>query len=255
MIQTKDIRRGMYHLKSTQAVLTAIILVSGSLVYGGIAQAASRSINSSGTSSADQQRVQNIISKGDQEIARRLTTLNALTNKINAATHLSASDKSTLSGEVSGAIGGLQTLKTQLDADTTVTAAHNDAESIYTEDRVYALVAPKIGLIKVADDQQVVQSKLTALSAKLQTRITTAQQAGKNVATLQNELTDMNNQVTAANKISTTIESSVISLQPSDYNSNHNVLSGDNAQLKTAHVDDQAAYADAKSIVSTLKTL
>ncbi len=243
-------------MKSTQAVLSGIILVSGTLLYGGIAQAAAKpSTSASATSSTDQQHLQNIITKGDQEIDRRFGKLDQLTDKINAATHLSTSDKTVLTSEVSTTISGLQTLQKSLDADTTVSAARTDAGDIYTEYRVYALVTPKIWLVKTADDQQVVQSKLAAMSTKLQARITADQQAGKNVATPQSELTDMNNQVAAANKISMDIESSVINLQPSDYNSNHSLLSGDNAQLKTAHTDDQNAATDAKNIVSALKNL
>jgi hypothetical protein len=267
MIRATDIRPNLHYLRSTQAALAATIVVSGTLLFSGMASAAtSASVNASSTSGSgsntsttatknQQQRVQNIITKGNAEIARRLTTLDTLNAKINAATHLSASDKSTLTSEVSSTTSGLTALKSTLDADTTITAAHTDAESIYTEYRVYALVAPKVGLVKVADDQQVVQGKLTTLSGKLQTRITAEQQAGKNVASLQSELTDMNNQITSASKISTNIESSVINLQPSDYNSNHAVLSGDNTQLKTAHTDDQNAFTDAKSIVSSLKKM
>jgi len=204
---------------------------------------------------AQQQRLQTIISKGDQEVTRRLTTLNTLMSKINAATRLTASDKAALSNEVTTTINGLTSLKTTLDAETTLTAARTDVQSIYTEYRVYALVAPKIGLIKVADDQQVVESKLTALAQKLQTRITALQQAGKDVSSLQASLSDMTNKTTAAQAISSQIQSKVINLQPTDYNSDHALLSGDRDQLKTAHDDNQAAYNDAKTIVASLKTM
>jgi hypothetical protein len=207
------------------------------------------------TSTSASTRLPVIISKGDQEITRRLTTLNTLTAKINAATKLSASDKITLTNEVTTTISGLTTLKAQLDSETTLTGAKTDVANIYSEYRVYALVAPKIGLIKVADDQQVVETKLTALAQKLQTRITADQQAGKDVTSLQSQLSDMNAKISASQSISASIEANVIGLQPTDYNSNHSVLSGDSAQLKTAHSDNTAAYADAKSIVSALKSL
>lgn len=238
-------------MKITKQLITAVMVASvstlgGSLGLAGVAAA------QSATSATSQQRLQTIISKGDQEITRRLSTL---TNKINAATKLSASDKTTLSGEVSDTISGLNTLKTKLDAETTIAAARTDVQDIYTEYRVYALVAPKVNLIKVADDQQAAEAKLTALAQKLQTRIATAQQAGKDVSALQSQLSDMTTNVSAAQAISSGIESKVISLQPSDFNSDHALLSGDSAQLKTAHADNKQAYNDAKSIIATLKTL
>jgi hypothetical protein len=208
--------------------------------------------SASTSTAANQARLQLIITRGDNEIARRLTTLNTLTSKINGAAKLSASDKSTLSSEVSSEISGLTSLKTQLDADTTVTAAKTDAQTIITGYRVYALIVPKVELVKVADDQQVTEGKLTALATKLQSRITAEQSAGKSVTTLQSDLTDLNKQVSAAATLSTTIESSVINLQPTDYDSNHSVLSGDHSQLKTAQTEIQAAITDAKNIISGL---
>lgn len=203
----------------------------------------------------NQTRLQNTISKGDQEIARRLTSLATLTAKINAATRLTASDKTTLTNEVNDTISGLNALKTKLDSETTTTAARTDVQDIYTEYRVYALVAPKVNLIKVADDQQVAEQKLSTLIQKLQSRITSAQNSGKDVTALQNALNDMTTKVNAAQSISSSIESKVIGLQPTDYNSDHAILSGDSAQLKSAHADNQAAYQDAKQIVAGLKAL
>jgi len=199
--------------------------------------------------------LQNIITRGNQEITRRLTTLNSLSGKIDSATKLTPSDQATLNTEVSGTISGLTSLKTQLDTDTGLLPARDDAMSIYTEYRVYALVAPKVGLIKVADDQQVVEAKLAAIVPKLQSRITQAAQNGSNVVTMQAQLTGMSAKIAAAQAISSNIESTVINLQPTDYNSNHSILVGDNTQLKTAYNDIQAAYNDAKSIVSELKAL
>jgi hypothetical protein len=210
---------------------------------------------SSALTERQQARLQVIISKGDLEITRRLTKLQALTSKINGITRLSASDKTALSNEVTTTISGLTTLKAQLDGETTLEGAKTDAANIYSEYRVYALVVPKIHLIRAADSQQVTEAKLSALASKLQSRITVAKEAGKDTADLQSKLDDMNSKVTAAQAISTKVQSLVIDLQPSDYNSNHSILSGYSVQLKTAHADNLAAYTDAKAIVASLKTL
>lgn len=245
------------HMKQTALIGVSIVSVCGGIAFtSGIASAEPLATDATTSLSATEQtHLQNIITKGNQEIARRLATLTTLQAKITAATKLTASDKATLSSEVSSAISGLTTLKTQLDSSTTVAAAIANAQSIFTEYRVYALVAPKISLIKVADDQQVAEQKLATLAQKLQARITADQQAGKSVTTLQADLNDMNAKLSASTAISSSIEANVINLQPSDYNSNHAVLSGDNTQLKTAHSDNEAAFADAKNIVTGLKSL
>ncbi len=210
---------------------------------------------SAATTAVNQARLAVIIQKGDQEISRRLTTMSTLTAKIAAATKLTAADQATLSAEVGATTTGLTGLKTQLDAETTLAGARTDVTNIYSEYRVYALVAPKVNFIKVADDQQVVEAKLTALAQKLQTRIATDQKAGKDVTALQAQLADMNTNISAAKGVSGSIEAAVINLQPTDFNNDHSILSGYAAQLKSARANNQAAFTDAKAIVAGLKTL
>jgi hypothetical protein len=64
----------------------------------------------------------------------------------------------------------------------------------------------------------------------------------------------MTSKIAAAQAISSAMEANVINLQPSDYNSNHSLLSGDAATLKTAAADNQAAITDAKTIIASLKS-
>ena len=214
--------------------------------------ASAASSSSSSTTTANQARLQRIISRGNNEIDRRLDTLNTLSGKIASATKLSSSDASTLNNTVSTDISELTSLKTQLDADTSVSSAVTDAQSIINDYRVYALVVPQVDLVKTADDQQTAEAKLVTFSGNLSTRITAEQQKGVNITALQATLSDLNSKEAAAKSISSAIESSVIGLVPSDYNSNHSVLSGDRDQLKTAQADIAQAVADGKSIIAQL---
>ncbi len=214
---------------------------------------------SSGSSTAStpaaQARLQLIISRGNTEISRRLTVLDTLTTKITSSTKLSNADQQTLSSEVSGEIGGLTSLKTKLDADTSLTTAIPDAQAIFADYRVFALVVPQVNLIKTADQQQITEGKLAALATKIQADITVDQTSGRDVTNLQIELNALSVKTAAAQAISSGIENGVITLTPSDYNTNHAVLSGDRNQLKTAQEDISAAISDAKTLVSNLKTL
>jgi hypothetical protein len=221
----------------------------------GSASDSSATANASATTAAgDKAKVTFIINHGDTEIARRLSALNALSAKITATTKLTSADQSALSSEVSTEVSGLTSLKATLDADTDLTNAKADGQSIITDYRVFALIVPKVDIVKTADDQQVAEGKLSALAPKLQSRITTAQTAGKSVTSLQTQLNDLTTKIGAALTISSTLETNVISLQPSDYNSDTTVLSGDRDQLKTAQADIQAALSDAKGIVASLKS-
>jgi hypothetical protein len=233
----------------------AVSAVSLSVIPASALAQTKATTSSSGTTAADQAKLTLIINRGNSEIGRRLSTLNALSAKVSSATKLSSADQASLSSEISTEIDGLNGLKTKLDADTTASDAKTDAQAIINDYRVYALIVPKVNLVKTADDQQVAESKLSALAVKLQARISTAQTAGKNVTSLQGELASLNSKVAAAQAISSNIESAVVNLQPSDYNSNHSVLSGDRDQLKTAQADIQAAVSTATTIVTNLKNL
>ena len=199
--------------------------------------------------------LQRIINRGNNEISRRLSTLQGLSAKINGTNKLTVHDKTSLDDEVMGETSALIALKSKLDAETTVADARTDAQAIITNYRVYALVVPKVNLVKTADDQQVAEAKLAALAPKLQSRITAAKTAGKNVTSLQTGLDDLNKQIGLAQNISSNFESAIIALQPSDYNSDHTVLSRNRDILKTAQNDIRAAVSDATTIVDGLKNL
>ena len=215
----------------------------------------SHSTTSSSNSALEQQHLSLIKSKGDAEINRRLTQLGKLTTQISDATKLSAANRATLTTQITNEVSGLQALETKLNGETTVAAADTDVQNIVLEYRVYVLITPKVWLVKVSDDELVIAGNLQVLATELSTRIQAAQTAGKNVTTLQTELADMNAKIAAAQSIANSINQAVINLQPTDYNTSHTVLSGDATQLKTVHTDNEAAYTDAKNIVTGLKSL
>src|ERR1700722_15924396 len=99
------------------------VVVTCSLAALPAAAVAETGTPSTPASAANQTRLQLIITRGNNEIVRRLTTLNTLSSKISSAPKLTASDQSSLSSEVTTEISGLTSLKAKLDADTTVTTA------------------------------------------------------------------------------------------------------------------------------------
>lgn len=200
-------------------------------------------------------RLSLIISKGDQEIERRLAKLNKLSERISSALKLTASDKATLTKQVTDEIAGLTALKAKLAAETTVAGASADAKQIVTDYRVYALIVPKVALVRVSNDQQLVEQKLTIAIQKLQSKVTAAKDAGNDVAALQAKLDDASAKVQAAVTLSTGVQKKVINLQPSDYNSDHAILVGTRAQLLTARTNNTTALSDIKFVNGGLKQL
>lgn len=208
-----------------------------------------------GLTAAQTVRLTAIKTKGDQEIDRRIARLTTLNAKISNASKLTASDKTTLTSEVAAEINDLTALKVKLDAETTPAAAGADAKSIIDDYRVYALIVPKVALVRVADDQQVVESRLVTAVNKLQTHVTAAKTAGKEVSDLQSKLDDAMAKIQASTATSSGIQSKVIALQPSDYNNDHTIVQGDYAQLMTARSSNKAALDELKSVRDSLKQL
>ncbi|HET9173953.1 MAG TPA: hypothetical protein VFN56_01585 [Candidatus Saccharimonadales bacterium] len=240
---------------SAAAVISLSTIGVLSPVFADTTSTTSGTTSTTSTSTTTANRLATLQSKGAAEITRRITSLNAAAAKLNSLTKITTSDKAYLSNEINTEISGLTSLQSKLAADTTLSDARTDVKSIYTDYRVYALLLPKTWIVKAADGQQVAEGNLTALASKLQSRLDSAKESGKEVTQLQNELNDMETQTRNAQAISQPMEQKVLTLQPSDFNSDHSILSGDVAQLKTAHADNQAAFQDAKNIISELKTL
>jgi hypothetical protein len=235
--------------------ITASMLLGISLVPVAVNAAPVATVTASPTiTTSNTDTLSTIIAKGNAAIAERLVTLNNLIGVINSTTNkLTPSDRAYLLSEVNGEISGLTNLKTQLDAETTVSAARADYLDIFTQYRVYLLVNPKVRMVKAADDQQATESKLTTLAGKLQTRIDEASKDGKNVTQVQTWLNDMETNTSNAKGISSTIETIVLTITPAQYDADPTILKGDLAQLQQAHSDNKAAYNYAKEIVSVLK--
>lgn len=203
----------------------------------------------------DMQKLTNVRQRGEDEIARRQSNLNELIARINATTRLTASDKAVLIAEVNAQITSLSTIKTTINSDSSFTEAKGDAQKIISNYRLYAFIFPKVQLIVAADRQQVTEAKLSTLAINLQSAINTATAAKQDTSTLQSQLNDMIAKNTAAQVISSKVEISVLALQPTDHNSDHDKLKAYRDQLKTAHTDIMSATFDAKNIISALKEL
>jgi hypothetical protein len=236
---------------STIGLVVALPAISLSTAYASATGSTTTSTSASATSalsttSAD--RLSSIISKGSAEIDRRLSTLNSLSPEISASTKLSSADKTTLTNEVTTELSGLTTLKATLAACNTISCAHTSAQSIFTDYRVYALIVPKVEIMSAADHQQQVEASLGTIASQLTTRLT-----GSSNTTLVSDLGTLKSDITSSEGLSSSVETNVVNLQPSDYDSNHSVLSQYVSSLKTAATDNQNALGLDKTIIQALK--
>ena len=231
----------------------AIGLASVATLVAGFALPASAAVTPAASLST-------VISRSDTAITDRITSLNALSTRVGNMVNVSATEKASISSEVSSQISGLTTLKAKIDADTDVATARADEKTITADFRIYALVIPRGYVVAAADRVSTISSMMTALQAKLQARITTDQSAGKDVSALAAPMTDISTKVYDATSQATSAQSAVVPLVPDQGNatvmaSNKATLESSRADLKTSTSDLKSARSDIQTILSSLKTL
>jgi hypothetical protein len=204
--------------------------------------------------------ITNATTRADQEITRRVSALNALSTRVNAMVKISASDKGTLSSTISAQILAMNNLESQIAADAAANSTSSlkvDIQSITKSYRIFALIIPQ-GAIEAATDRVLdIAGMFTTLSGQLQTRITTAQSAGTDMATSVAALADMTAKVTDAQTQANAAISETASLQPDNGDatimaSNTAALKDAHSKIQTAQQDLTAARTDAGTIVKAL---
>jgi hypothetical protein len=196
---------------------------------------------------------------GDAAIDMRIKSLNVLDTRIQAMTKVSATDKAGLDAMIMAQVDALSALKTKINADTDAETVRADDASITKAFRVYLLVIPKARIMAAADKVLQISTVFSGLSAKLQIALDKAATANVNVSTMNKALGDINSKVADANLKANSALTLVTDLGPDNGNaaietSNTTALTNARAMIKLANEDLKSAQADAKSIVSGLKS-
>jgi hypothetical protein len=212
------------------------------------------------STSAQAKVLANGISRGDQEITRRITSLNALLTRISQMVKVSVSEKTGLNTEIQTQIKTLTTLKAKIDADTDLPTLKTDLQSITSSYRIYALVLPQTEILAAADRMGTIVDAMNVLGSKIQSAITSAQAGGGNVVIPSAAFSDYGVKVADATTQYQTAGNTVAILVPDNGDttvaqSNHQSLLNARADIKTGTQDLLAARKDAATIVAALKAL
>jgi hypothetical protein len=129
-------------------------------------------------------RLADIKSKGAADIAKRISTLSALTAKLSAQT-TDCGSNAAMSAEISNTVAGLNTVGQNLAITTDIAQAKVLHRSIFIDYRVYLVVAPKAGKVLRCDNQLERNQALTNEGAKLQQSIDAAKARGVDTTSVQ----------------------------------------------------------------------
>lgn len=203
-------------------------------------------------------RMTRLVGKADQEIQRRIDGLNKLLSRIQGMQKITDADKTVLTNNVQGQITDMTNLKSKIDADTDLQTLISDVKSITKSYRIYALVIPQGAIIAAADRVKNIADIMSTLGGKLQTRIASAQSAGRDVAALQSALSDFNAKIADAQAQAQAALSEIAGLAPDQGNqsvmqSNKAALQDAKKKIQAAQQDFVAARKDAVAIVKGLK--
>lgn len=250
----------MNNIRSIVAIAIGTFLVASPAFALSVTTTASANASAGSTtvSASVQTKITTAKSRANEEITRRVNILTELNTAVQAMVKVSANEKAAIAAEVQSEITNLNSLNAKIQADTDVTALKTDIQSITIDYRIFMLVVPQ-GRIEVASDKiQTLTANYTALSAKLQTRISQAP-SGTDTTQVSAWLSDMNTQVTNANTQAEAAVSLVANLQPDQGNasveaSNKTALQNARTDIKTALADLKTARQDAGDIVKAVES-
>jgi hypothetical protein len=174
----------------------------------------------------------------------RLAALAKDTVEINAAKHLSAADKSTLTGLISQDTAGLNSLKTKVAGETTAAGIKADATSMVDDYRIFILVGPKVRLSIAGDAEAAGLNGLQAAHDKLAGLVAKAKAAGTDTTAAEADLAAMAAAITKAQGENSGQVAAVLGIQPGPDGA------GIRAKVTTVRQSLGAARADMKTAVA-----
>lgn len=188
-----------------------------------------------------------------KEIQRRINSLNKILERVVKIKRLTDTQKKTLNNQIQAEIQKLTDLDVKIAGETDSAVIRTDAQSIIKSYRIYALFIPKIHILGAADVMQNATDKLDEISLRLETKITEAESAGKDVTNLNTLLSDMKEKTASASSQAEKARDLVIPLTPDGYPDNKAILKEAREMLVLGHKDIQTARQDAVQILEKLK--
>jgi DNA-binding transcriptional regulator GbsR (MarR family) len=227
--------------------LVTSLLISAPVVT--FAQTATPSPRTTIKENLSQDRISFVKSKAQNEIDRRITSINEVMTKIQGLKRLTDSDKTNLVAMGNSMITSLNKLKIKINADTDLTTLRADQKSIFDQYRIYMLFMPQLRIYVAADRIDDTVTLMSQVLTKLQARATTDTQ--------KSELTDAQNKLNDAKLQADNAINAIKNLQPDQGNdgmmsSNKQALLTAKDMIKLAMSDLQAARHDFELIRKSL---
>ena len=191
----------------------------------------------------------------DTAVARRLTSLGSAKADLDATPSVAGADRVTLDAQIEATRTGLTALKATFDADTTLEKVRTDCRRVVSDYRVYALLIPRVELVRAAGRVQAAAGTLKHLAGLLQAGVNAARGQTKDTTSAQGYVTDLGLKADTAAKTVAGVPAAVLPLDAAGYPGNRPVVVGARASLDSARGALTGAVAAAGSAIAALKAL
>ena len=140
-----------------------------------------------------------IIVKGDKAISDRVISLSSAITKLSKYKNLTSDQVSGITASLNTAVADMNNTKIKLDADTDLVTAKADYQSVFKDNRIYAVVLPQQNTMASMDNLISSLTKLKASITNLQAKSDAKAKLGKDVTTLNSSLSDANTKMDDVN--------------------------------------------------------
>lgn len=162
--------------------------------------------------------VEELQALGRCEIDRRLDDFGRLQAAVDRSQALTDAHETSLEGILASTTTGLQALRAEIDAATTVDGAQEDVRRIAEDFRVYVLVSRQVSLVIAADVVAAGVERVEAAADRLDDAIEAARDAGRNVGDAPSHLAAMRREADAAARAVEGDAAAVLALTPAAWN-------------------------------------
>ena len=183
----------------------------------------------------------------------RLPALASARTALSTNGHVTDDHQAALTADIDETAARLRVLADLIKADTDLATMKEHCRSIFGDNRVFALVLPRVRLVVGADTATDAGAKLGDVAARLADAIAEAEAAGRDVGQAKLDLDTMKAHIAAGVAAAASVPGAVLGLTPADWNADHDVLTPGRQSLRSARADLKIARDLAFEIRNELK--
>jgi hypothetical protein len=211
------------------------------------------STSSSENPDASRRSIEDLRTRCLAAIDARLPALAAAQTALSGNQHVTDDHQAALVADLDETAARLRVLADLIKADTDLAALRDHCRSIFEDNRVFALVLPRVRLVLGADTATDAGAKLRDVAGKLADAIEKAEAAGQDVSQAKLDLDLMRAHIASGVAAAGSVPGAVMGLTPADWNDNHEVLTPARQSLRSARADLRVARDLAVKIRNELR--